>query len=144
MPSVSFTGVIGRSVDSVFVFVTDPSKHPLWQQNVVEAALVSEPPVGVGSIGREVRQFIGRRVETTYKVSIFEPNRRFVTESVSGPVPGEIGAEFEAVDESSTRVTLSATFHLGGAFKLAGPLAGRMLKTETEANFKTLKALLET
>ena len=143
MPSVRFTGVIARPVREVFAFATDPSKHPQWQKGVVEAALVSEPPVAIGSMGREVRVFLGKRVETTYRVTVFEPERRFRTESVSGPVPGEIGAQFEALDDGTTRVTLEAVFHLGGAFKMAGPLAGRMLRSETEANFKALKALLE-
>ncbi|MEX2599713.1 MAG: SRPBCC family protein [Dehalococcoidia bacterium] len=143
MPSVSFTGIIARPVGEVFAFVTDVTKHPSWQKGVVDASLVSGGPVGVGSMGQEIRRFMGKRVETTYRVTVFEPEKRFQTESVTGPVPGEIGAEFEALDEGSTRVTLSAAFHLEGVLKMAGPFARRTLRKETEQSFESLKALLE-
>ena len=81
-------------------------------------------------------------METTYRVVVFEPGRRFLTESITGPVPGEMGAAFEAVD-GGTRVTFHADLRLSGPFKLAGLLAARQLKAETEGNFQALKALLE-
>ncbi len=143
MPSISFSGTIARPVHEVFALVTDPATHPRWQKNVIESSIVSETAEHVGSVVREVRQFMGRRVETTYRVTVFEADRLFRTESVSGPVPGEVGADFEALEGGKTQLTLHATFHLGGAFKLAGPIANRMMRGEMEDNFKALKALME-
>ena len=89
MPSVSFTGIIARPVEEVFAFVTDPAMHSRWQKNVVEAGVVSETPCVVGSVGREVRRFFGKHIETTYRVTVFEPGRRFVTESFESALEGQ-------------------------------------------------------
>jgi hypothetical protein len=57
-------------------------------------------------------------------------------------VPVEAKITLESV-EGGTRVTMTGEAEVGGFFKLAEPVVGRMAKRQTEANLANLKDILE-
>ncbi len=60
MPEVRGTIEIGRPVEEVFTFMSDPKNNLKWETGVVEMELTSEGPLALGSKGRRVDQQMGR------------------------------------------------------------------------------------
>ncbi len=138
------TGVIDRSIEEVFAFVTDPNKDPLWHASTLEAEQTSEGPVGVGTTYRIVLKFLGRRIETTYEIIEYEPPHKHCVRITSGPIPAVGCLLLEPTDGGSTRLTQTLDRgELGFFFRLAEPLVRRAINRQSEADLATLKDLLE-
>ena len=87
MSKIERSIVIERSIQDVFDFVHDPTKDPLWQTTLLESQPLDEGPLRAGSRVREVRRFLGIRLETSWEVTEYEPPTRSAITSTSGPVP---------------------------------------------------------
>ena len=142
MVKIEGSVVINRPIEEVFAYLTRPENGLQFRAGLLEAEQTSEGPMGVGTTFREVEQFLGRRTETTYEVTEYEPNSKFAFRATSGPMPAEVSETFEPV-EGSTRVAFTMEFELGGLFKLAEPVVARMAKRQVEADIGNAKDLLE-
>ncbi len=142
MPEFHVDVVIERPVEEVFAFATEPSNVPKWQSSVVEMKKVTEGPVDVGTKASVVREFLGRRIETTEEVVEYVPHSRFMLKSAAGPVPFTVTSDFEPVG-GGTRFEVTIDADPSGLFQLAGPLFARRAKKELESNLGHLKKLLE-
>ena len=142
MVRVEGTVVINRPIEEVFAFLANPDKSSQWQGMVLEAKQTSEGPVGVGTTGQVVSQFLGKRMESSWEVTEYELNRKATLKTTSGPVPYEQSATLESVDDG-TKVTLVAEYEVGGFFKLAEPIIARMAQRQAEADNANLKDIME-
>ncbi len=134
---------IDRPIGEVFAYVTDYDTHLQWQSGLVEAKVTSEGPLGVGSRYTYVAQMLGRRLETAGEITEHEPPRKHWWKATSGPFPKfEGGFLFEDVN-GGTKVTMHAEGEPGGFFKLAEPLAARMVRRQLETSLNNLKDVLE-
>jgi len=133
--------VINRTPDEVFAYATDPAHTPEWQSSALETSV--DGPVQAGASGKEVRKFLGRRMESTMKIEAFEPPRRFALQVTSGPVPFHVEQTVEP-DGTGSRVSVTIEGEPGGFFKLADPLVERAVRREIEGNLATLRDILET
>jgi len=105
MVKVETSVMINRPIAEVFEFVVNPESGPQWESGLLEARKTSKGPMGVGATWQEVRQFLGRRIESTDEVTEYEPNKKFSFKSASGPFPVEGGYTFESAN-GGTRVTI--------------------------------------
>ena len=135
--------VVDRAVEEVWEFVHDTTKDALWQTTLTESEKLTDGPMRVGTRVREVRHFLGVRIELTWEVTEYEPNRKSAIRGVSGPVPLTGGDRLEPLD-GGTRFTVSGELDAHGVFKLAEPVFARITRRELEANLGHLKDLLET
>ena len=142
MTKIERSIVIRRPVDDVWDFVHDVANDRLWQTTLVESEQLTDGPMGVGTRVREVRQFLGLKLELAWEVTEFEPKRRSAIKGISGPVPLSGGYRLEPVD-TGTRFTVSGELDAHGLFKLAEPVFARITSRELEANLGHLKDLLE-
>jgi uncharacterized membrane protein len=142
MTKIERSVVIDRSVDEVWGFVHDVANDRLWQTTLVESEQLTDGPMGVGTRVREVRQFLGLKVELAWEVTEFEPKRRSAIKGISGPVPLSGRYLLEPLD-TGTRFTVSGELDAHGLFKLAEPVFARITSRELEANLGHLKDLLE-
>jgi len=143
MLKLKTSAVINRSIEEVFEFVANTENDMMWQSDVLEAKDTSEGPIGVGHTYKQTFQFLGRRLESTYEVTEFEANRKFMFKNTAGPIPIEGGFTCEPVPEGATKITLNGEADVGGFFKLAEPIVNRMLQRQWETNLSNLKDLLE-
>ncbi len=143
MFKVEHTFVINRPVEEVFAYATDPENNYKWQPDIEESKLISEGPLEVGSEMIESRKFLGRKMESTLRVTAFEPNKVYSFEVVKGPVPFEAQLTFESTPENGTKIDFVANGELGGFFKIASSLVTRQMQKEIEGNFTNLKNILE-
>ncbi len=142
MVKVEVSEVINRPVEEIFEYISTPENDPKWQSGVLKSEQTSDGPIGVGATSLEVRKFLGRRMESTFEVTEYEPNRIIKQKSTSGPMALDITMSFASV-EGGTEVTLAGGGDSGGFFKLADPLVSRMAKRQLEADVANLKDLLE-
>jgi carbon monoxide dehydrogenase subunit G len=142
MTKVERSIVIDRPVAEVWDYVNDPAKDVTWQSTLLEAEQLTDGPVGVGTRVREVRQFLGIRVQTVWEFSEYEPMSRSSIVSVSGPVPLKGSYALES-QNGGTKLKVTGELDAHGLFKLAEPVFARMTGRELESNLGHLKDLLE-
>ncbi len=134
--------VIDRPADQVFAFLVDVDRAADWNPQVTEARKTSDGPLGVGTTLLYVGKFLGRRFESVSECTVYTPNERFSTKTISGPFHLEIENTLSSVDGG----TKLATIYRGesrGFFKLAEPVIVRLTKKQFETATENLKALLE-
>ena len=142
MRRIEASVVINRPVAEVFEFATNPENDSVWQSGVLESAQVSEGPLGVGATTREVRKFLGRRMESIAEVIEYERNAKIGSKSTSGPVQYTAWYTFEPAP-GGTRLTIVGEADTGGFFKLAEGLVMRAFQREMQSGLATLKDVLE-
>jgi len=77
MAKLEVSVVIKRPVEEVFSFTNDSADDTKWSSGLVEVNQVSEGPVGVGTIKREVNRILVKRIENTYEITEYEPNKKY-------------------------------------------------------------------
>jgi uncharacterized membrane protein len=134
--------VFEQPVEVVFAYLADPEFYPQWQSGYLEAQVTSERPIGVGTTFRAVYELAGRRIEVQHKVTAYIPERKFAFKSISDNM--EISGDIRLQPfKGSTRAKLVFEAQLGGFFRLAEPLAARLIKQQQRADLEELKKLLE-
>ena len=133
---------INRPPQEVFDFLTNPANDPQWRSSAVSGEWTSEGPVGVGSTFRSVDKFLGRKIESTNEVTIWDPPNQFSSKSVGGSMPFEGTMKLES-KENGTQLTLGGQAELGGLFKIAEGLAGKQIEKQLVADFDALKLVME-
>lgn len=131
---------INRPVAEVFNYMADPTKWPEWN-SIVEESRPSETPLRVGTKIQQRGKFLGRKIESTFEVLEYEPNKRLVTKTDS-PFLTKITSTFES-EGGGTRVVTVIEGEPGGFFKLGEPILVRIAKKQFQAQLDTAKELLE-
>jgi uncharacterized membrane protein len=142
MMKIEHSVVIERPIEEVFAFLNDAENNPTWQSSVLEAEKTSEGEIEKGTTYREVRKFLGQRIESTYEITEHEVNRKLGSKTTSGPIPVKLSTTFESV-EGGTKVTVVGEAETGGFFKLAESAVSRLFAKTLEADFDGLKAMME-
>jgi uncharacterized protein YndB with AHSA1/START domain len=131
---------INRPVTEVFNYMADPTKWPEWN-SIVEESRPSETPLRVGTKIHQRAKFLGRKIESTFEVLEYEPNKRLVNQT-SDPFLTKITSTFEP-EGGGTRVGAVIEGEPGGFFKLGEPILARIAKKQFQAQLDTVKELLE-
>jgi uncharacterized protein YndB with AHSA1/START domain len=134
--------VIDRPVGQVFAALADTKNQPKWDSGMLEARLVPEGPVSVGTRITEVRKFMGRTSENTGEVIEFELNTRITRKSVNMPMT-VVGTVTFAATPEGTKVRWRWDLQSKGLFTLVGPLIANSMNKNSESSLRGLKDLLE-
>ncbi len=132
---------IDRPVDEVFAFLADFENVPRWNYAIEETIKVSQGPVVVGTVYRQVRS-IPRRAEESFEVTSFERDRRLAIKGTLGPFASELQYRLEPVREG-TSVTNEVELKPRGILGIVGTLATSRVKEAVAGNLSQLKRLLE-
>jgi len=133
---------IQRPIEEVFATVIDFDRIPTWRSGLIEATVTSEGPLQVGTTYRYNIKAMGRTIETTGQIDVYEPPAFYAWKATSGPFPMSGSIKCEATTEG-TRVTDTLEADPGGFFKLAEPLLMKGQQGQMERELKQLKDLLE-
>lgn len=133
---------VRRPPAEVFAFISNFENNPKWQSGMVEARFTSEGPLGLGSTYAQVAKFLGRRVESTFEVIAYQPNRMVKATSTSGSFPITFTRIVEPLADGA-KVSAIVEGDASGFFKLAEPILARMVHRSIEADYANLKAILE-
>ena len=145
------TITIHRPLEDVFRFVAQGENGSKWNSAVKEVKQISEGPIGVGTRYWMLRELPSGKVENTYEIIEFEPNKKLSIKIVSGPTPFFYRYTFEPSGQS-TQLSLDAEVDKEGLVEVLGTkariapefLLTRFFRGGVESNFKSLKSILET
>jgi uncharacterized protein YndB with AHSA1/START domain len=132
---------IDSPVEEVFEYVANPRNFPNWN-SAVQAVSVRSGEVEPGSTYLMERDLPGGRAQNELEIVDREPPTAFTIRTTSGPTPFVYRYRFKP-DRGATLVHLAASVELSGIAGALGPLASRVVKRGVDANFATLKQILE-
>jgi uncharacterized protein YndB with AHSA1/START domain len=131
--------MIDRPIEEVWKFITDLSKLPKWNTEILEAKQTSAGPLGVGTT-LQVRS--SNMVENA-KVIEYEPGRKCAFEFTSGPIKGSIESSSVETIEGKTRFTRAGDVKFSGFYKLVGPFITPRWRREYLASLGNVKRIME-
>ena len=134
--------VIERPLDEVFAYTAEPANAPEWQAGLVSTTKTLDEPMRTGIRWREVRSFVGRRVEGTLEATEYEPGRIFALRTVSGTIALEVRHVFEPFD-GGTRIRVLAAGSPGRLGRLGGRFVRRAAERQLRDDLARLKEVLE-
>jgi hypothetical protein len=99
--------VINRPVETVFNFITLDffENYPRWSPEVKELELLSDPPLRLNSLVRQVRIDNGQRSETTFTITIYQVNQKLAFEGISNAY--RCTYEFIPTNPSATQINFT-------------------------------------
>jgi uncharacterized protein YndB with AHSA1/START domain len=133
---------IDRPIDEVFAYLADVERHPEWVSSVLNTKKTSDGPMGLGATFTEEGKVLGRRLQTEWEITAYEPPHTIRQRMQMGPARAVLTATLEATD-GGTKVTIVQEGETGGLLKVADPLVARTLKKQLAADLETLKTLIE-
>ena len=144
MPKLNASVGINRPIAEASAFLDDPKNHLKWESGLVVSEQTSEGPMGVGTTGRRVNQFMGRRLESTWEITEYVPPAREAFKSTSGDMSYMGSWQLETV-EGGTRFTYSIDAQMSGFFwRLLDPLIAPIAQRQFRSEMNRLKEVLET
>jgi hypothetical protein len=135
---------INRSQQDIFDFTTNPANNTKWQP-IDFGEWTSTGVPGIGSTYKIVMKLWGRRYETLFEITSWDPPNRYSYRSIKVQNPLE---SIEAVitlapKENGTQLTFKAQIGAAGLFKIVEGMLGKMAEKGDGNNFDTLKRILE-
>ena len=135
MSSIETTVAVARPRDEVFAYVADPSRFPEWN-----SAVESVVPLDDGRYEMRRRLPTGLATNELEIVTSRAPEELTIR-TTGGPTPFDYRYEFATTPEG-TLIRLHGDVQIR-AGALLGPLAAKAVKRGVDANFATLRAILE-
>lgn len=138
------SAIIQSPTDKLFNFIGNDLliNYPRWSPEVKELEKLTDGPVKLGTVCRQVRIDQGNRSESTFKVKFFDIGARICFEGVSNPYRCDY--VIESVNASDSRITfifelLSLDLHVRPFEKLVRIA----VQDGTERTVKNIKKLIE-
>lgn len=142
MINLNASTVIYRPIQQVFEFVSSPENDFQWQYGTLTAAGLSEGVSKIGSFFRSIGNLLGHRVQSTFEVTEYEPNRKYGFKSLSGPLHSQTSYTFELAS-GSTKISISTQAQVVDFFQMNERLMEKKMKKELKENLNLLKDVLE-
>ena len=134
--------VVNRPVEDVFTYVASWENRLEYEEGLVGAEQTSDGPFGLGATGKDAHKAMGKRMESTGKITAFEPNKSFTFESMTGPMDYRGTWAFESA-EGGTRVSFDMEGHMKGIMRLFEPLMAMQFKGQMGRSTAKMKDILE-
>ncbi|MBT3784054.1 hypothetical protein HOF92_03690 [bacterium] len=132
---------ICRNPIEVFEYISDFSRNPEWQSGMKEAHFLTEGPLRVGTRYAQVAKFLGKRIESVFEVTAFDPGKLVSAKSVEGSFPISFCRTVEPTG-AGARVKTLVEGDASGFFKFGGSLLAKMVESAIRKDYKNLKKLL--
>jgi uncharacterized protein YndB with AHSA1/START domain len=134
---------VERPAAEVFERLTRIADLPRWQPAIVEAALTSPGPLGVGSTARIVAEAAGQRTDAEGVVTEFVAPERIGLTAKAGPADITARVVVTPLGDTSCRVGFETTIKLGGMLRFVEGMARSRIEAEAPAAAAAVKEWLE-
>jgi len=140
---IKFTNIveINRPSREVFEYVSDLENTARWNWAIDSTRKISSGPIGIGTEYRQTRS-VPQEATETLRITSYEPTRLVAVEGTLGPFPARLTYEFTG-NGSDTTLTNAVELDPPPAFRIAGPLLSRRIRSSVAENLTVLKELLE-
>ena len=136
------TTMIERPVKQVFDFISTAKNDVQWQYGALAASQLTLHPIGLGTLFSSFSHFMGRRLQSKFEVTEYEPNKKYGFRSLSGPIQTETSYHFESYQDG-TRVAANLQVKQSGFFQMTDAFVARFAKKQLNDNLNALKNFLE-
>ena len=133
---------INRPPADVFSYISNFENNPKWQGGMVDAWFTTDPPLRIGSTYSQIAVFLGRSIESTFKVTDYQAGRLVKASSEVSTFPITF-TRIVAAENGGSRVTAIVEGDASGIFKLAEPLLVNKVKKSIHKDYANLKKILE-
>jgi len=140
--NLNISTMIYRPIRQVFNFMSTPENDFQWQYGVLASTRLSEGITNIGTLFRSISHLMGQRIESTFEVTEFEPNKKYGFKSLSGPLHSQTSYAFEIADDS-TKITISTQANMINFFQVGEGILEKKMKKQLKADLAMLKKLLE-
>jgi uncharacterized protein YndB with AHSA1/START domain len=135
---------IARPPDEVFAYVSDPSRFPEWQRDVVSVRIEGDRPPGVGSRFATTRRVAGAERTMTQEITERSVPRSWAVRGVDGPIRPSADVTVEPLDGGTrSRVTFALDFEGHGIGRPLLPAVRRQTQKVAPVSYRNLKDRLE-
>lgn len=134
--------IYNRSQQEVFDYISNPANDPEWRDSVVLVEWTTDAPHGVGSTQHSVDRFLGRNLDSTIEITVWDPPYQFGQRVVSGPAPFEMTLTLVPA-ENGIQLNMVGQAEFTGFFKMAEGLIGKELNKTLDSELNNLKRVLE-
>ena len=143
MAVIKGTIEIGRPVEEVFAYLAEPKNALEWDSELEVNELTSEGPIGVGTKGRRVDNYLGRD-DAVFEVTEWKPNQLAAFRFESDGFIADVEWRTEPTDGGTRLAYRFIGSPKNPFFKLLMPLAVMMiLKPKVKKKYQKLKEILE-
>ena len=142
MINLNISTMIYRPVKQVFDFVSTPENNFQWQYGTLGTAGISEGISNMGTFFRSIGHLMGRRIQSTFEVTEYEPNKKYGFKSISGPLNSQTSYTFE-IANGSTKINVSTQLSIVNLFQLNEGVLEKKMKKQLKENLALLKEILE-
>lgn len=122
--------IIQANRKEVFSFLCDVENRPKIIPLLEKVILINSDELSLGTKYIEVSSIAGRRIETTYMVSVFEENEQISVVSVKSIFPIRVDMTLRSTDEG-TRVDIELEAKLKGIYALGESFIKLIVKRQT-------------
>jgi uncharacterized membrane protein len=144
MINLNMSMMIYRPVKQVFDFVSTPENDFQWHYGTLAAARLSTDADAsvLGTFFRSIGHLMGRRVQSTFEVTEYEPNQKYGFKSLSGPFQSRTSYTFEE-DSGFTQIAISTQVYAINFFQVDQGVLEKKMKKQLGEDLAMLKDLLE-
>ncbi len=142
MIKVSVDLHIKCSASEVFKFISNMENNPLWQQGMTSCQIIDTMPLRVGQEYIQVSQFLGKRINSHFKITGFEDNYLIKATTIESPFPITF-TRIVTGDENNCHVQAFLEGDASKYYKLLEPFIQRMVYKTIHQDYYRLKDLME-
>ena len=130
-----------QSLHVTFSFTSNFCNAPQWNYAVIKTEQTSEGPIGIGTVFKQQRQFLGRILEDSFIITEYKVDSIVTIKSIKAKYPFLISYSFKASDKGAL---ITNSFELkGGVINIFGFLLNHRVKKAVAENLNKLKLLVE-
>ena len=142
MINLNISTMIYQPIKRVFNFMSAPENDFQWQYGILASARFSEEANAIGTLFRSISHLMGRRIESTFEVTEYEPNKKYSFKSLSGPLNSQTSYSFE-IANGSTKITVSTQANVVNFFQVGEAILEKKMKKQLKEDLAMLKDILE-
>lgn len=140
---IDFTNIIriDRSINEVFLYLSDLERIPEWNWAITETKKITPGPIAVGTRYRQARA-VPRPATEILEITALVPNQRIEVRGDLVEMAAHLTYELNE-DGLGTVVTNAVSLDADGPVRLIAPILSRKTAGAVASNLNDLKTLLE-
>ncbi len=134
--------LIYRPIKQVFAFISMPENDFQWQYATLASTRLPGGIIGLGACFQTISNFMDHRIQSTFEVTEYEPDKKYGFRSTSGPLQSFTTYTLE-IAKSCTKVTISLEASAVNLIRLNDVVIEKKMKKQLKENLAMLKHILE-
>ena len=133
---------IYQPIKKVFEFISNPENDFQWQYGTLASTRISESIAALGACFQTTGNFMGHRIQSTFQVTEYDPNKKYGFKSLSGPLQSFTTYTF-ILASGYTQLNLVTQANVVNFIELNENILEKKLKKQLKENLAMLKSIME-